>query len=524
MPTEHAMFARILIVARSFALISGLTVLAAPGCNETYLEPAGCVVDEDCRSPRLCSEGRCVDPPDADATDAQDATDERDGSGDATDVVPTDVPAPRDVPPPPDAVDIGGPEIIEPPDVAPDVPSDATPDAPAPDATPDATPDVIVEGPCLRAVDAPRVVRAAVGTATTLDAAWLNCGTTPIDVLDVALALEAPSPAALDIVEQAPADGRLAPGERLEVALRFGATVEGRYTVLATPSTRSDAVEPSTWTTEVLVEADRFCPVLNPGASRSFGGPFVGNLSVVEGQTVTLDPGYPVAGASGVEFEWALEAFEGLRPPALSATPVNGRVSLTDTLLGLYTYTVAYRSVDGCDGSGRVQFRVSEETGVGEGLRVVISWRTPGDPDELEDPGSDVDLHMVRARGDRLRWNSEEDCYFGNREPEWGAPAESVDNCRLLRDELDGIGPEILVLERPARDEVWYVGAHYFAASGFGPSEVTLRVFRNGIQQVSAVRTLRRDREVWVAAEIRDEGRTIRVLDAPNYAEFPERL
>lgn len=313
----------------------------------------------------------------------------------------------------------------------------------------------------------------------------------------------------------------LAPGEARTLTVQFSQDDVGSFRDAVRITT--DAAELGTISVPVqaVVSDATFCPTLRAGGSTNDDGPFRAAVSAVEGDDVFLDAGYPVPGAPGVDFAWELVEFDGVRPPEIIDTRTNGRVILTETFVGRYLYEVTYVSPDGCVGTDLVEVEIDEDTGVGEGIRVVISWRTPGDEDEFQDPGSDVDLHVARRVDGRTRWNSEDDCYYANRETEWGNPRVEEDNGRLLRDEVNGVGPEIFVLEQPAAGERWLVAVHYFSDDMLGPSDVTLRIFRNGVQQVSNVRRLEDGGDVWLAAEISDQGRTIELLGGDNYRGFP---
>ena len=76
-----------------------------------------------------------------------------------------------------------------------------------------------------------------------------------------------------------------------------------------------------------------------------------------------------------------------------------------------------------------------------------------------------------------------------------------------------------MVHENPSESR-YQIGVYYFSDSGFGPSEVTLRIFWDGVQVTSATRTLERTGRFWPAAEVTDGGRTIRLLDLPNRDGF----
>ena len=73
-------------------------------------------------------------------------------------------------------------------------------------------------------------------------------------------------------------------------------------------------------------------------------------------------------------------------------------------------------------------------------IHVRMVWNTDGD---------DLDLHLLRGGG---IFGGEGDCHWLNRNPDWGVVDETLDDPRLDRDDLDGLGPEIIVLARPAED------------------------------------------------------------------------
>ncbi|MCB9507003.1 MAG: hypothetical protein H6698_06435 [Myxococcales bacterium] len=237
------------------------------------------------------------------------------------------------------------------------------------------------------------------------------------------------------------------------------------------------------------------CPVLGVGAARTLVGPFVAGATVLAGSTVYLDAGHPSPGR--VSFTWEAVGFPRTRP-TVSRTSVAGRVSFVAADAGDYDFIVSYDDGRGCEGRGSIRIVVDAATGVGEGLRFVITWRTPGDADELTDPGTDVDMHLAPGRSaETAAWRTESDCYYANRSTTWGG--------RLLRDEVDGLGPEILVLESPG-GRPYQLAIHYFSDDGFGPSDVTLRVFLDGIQLASATQRLGETGDVWMAAEVADDG------------------
>lgn len=349
-----------------------------------------------------------------------------------------------------------------------------------------------------------RIARPGEGGAIELD--FANCSGRPLRLVRAELVGLEP----WGFVENvAPPVGEVVgPGERITVVIGWRAGEVGEWrgqVVVSVDGTTSSA------TVQLSVRDGGGCTELSAGAATGIRGPFSPSLVAAVGQTVYLDPGAPAAGG---EVSWRPVEFPTPSAPRLDRTAFEGRVQFAPTTAGDYAFQVRYAGADGCESEGVVVVTVTRDTGVGAGLRFVVTWRTPGDPDELEDPGSDVDLHLLPADAPRsASWNSSNDCYYGNRETSWGA--------RLLRDELDGLGPEIIVLERPALDRDYLVGVYYFSDDGFGPSDVTLRIFRDGVQVATATRRLERTGRFWLAAEVRGGGREIVLPSTPNRNDFP---
>ncbi len=350
-----------------------------------------------------------------------------------------------------------------------------------------------------------------VGETSTQRVEFTNCGDTPITVID--LVLEGGGQFTVASTSMTPA--LLEPGATIAMTVRFRATTPGTAAAEVVVLTADGLISAASLTARVELES---CPALTAGGALVLNGPFAPSLGAVVDSTVFLDPGLSADLGSGVRWR-AIETPSGGRFTT-STTSTPGRVRWIPNVTGTWVLEAVFTGDDGCVSSDTVEVRVSRATGVGEGLRVVITWRTPGDADEFTDPGSDVDLHYAREiRGD-FDWNSEDDCYFGNRNPtSWGSPGDTTDDPRLLRDEVNGVGPEILVHENPSESR-YQVGVYYFSDSGFGPSEVTLRIFWDGVQVTSATRTLERTGRFWPAAEVTDGGRTIRLLDVPNRDGF----
>ncbi len=113
------------------------------------------------------------------------------------------------------------------------------------------------------------------------------------------------------------------------------------------------------------------------------------------------------------------------------------------------------------------------------GLRVEVTWQTPGDPDETDDVGTNLDLHILHPDAGGT-WLSAHDCYRNNPAPDWGVVGVHENAVVILIDD-DGAGPEIVQLTDP-QSVSYDVGVHYFDDLAFGPSIATVKVWLNGVQ------------------------------------------
>jgi len=126
-----------------------------------------------------------------------------------------------------------------------------------------------------------------------------------------------------------------------------------------------------------------------------------------------------------------------------------------------------------------------------EDIHLQLVWDTPGDRDQTDGTGTDVDLHFLHPRGadwfDRLQ-----DCFFGNPSPDWGNIGQLDDNPSLDIDDTDGAGPENINLDNPQNTDAlggfYRVGVHYyrstrgnFGGEEYGPSLITMRIYLGGV-------------------------------------------
>jgi len=193
-------------------------------------------------------------------------------------------------------------------------------------------------------------------------------------------------------------------------------------------------------------------------------------------------------------------------------------------LVGVYVVELRTSDGRGCEDSARVVVDAGQP---GDGVHVELVWDTPGDADQADGMGTDVDLHFLHPMG--MAWNAEPlDCYYANSRPEWGVMGP-VNDPSLDIDDVDGAGPESLSFPQPeVTGEVPYrIGVHYYRAElglngeNLGPSTATLRVFFNGERIHESARELGATGHFWEAAGLHwGDGPRVEVVDRYQEA-FP---
>lgn len=130
-----------------------------------------------------------------------------------------------------------------------------------------------------------------------------------------------------------------------------------------------------------------------------------------------------------------------------------------------------------------------------DGLVIRVTWNTPNDPNQLDDEGTDIDLHLLHPGGEE--WNQAPwDCYFANPNPDWGTSG-IPNNPNLTIDDVNGAGPEEIVYPEPlpTMETPYQVGIDYYSSGGifgddFGYSTVTVSVYIHGELMETASREM----------------------------------
>lgn len=112
-------------------------------------------------------------------------------------------------------------------------------------------------------------------------------------------------------------------------------------------------------------------------------------------------------------------------------------------------------------------------------VHVELTWNTPTDPDQMDNDGTDMDIHLKITQEE---WLSTWDCYMANPNPNWGEINSSNDDPQLERDDTDGTGPEIINFSS-LRNIQYTLGIKYVNDNGYGSSFATVKIFVHGILQ-----------------------------------------
>jgi hypothetical protein len=131
---------------------------------------------------------------------------------------------------------------------------------------------------------------------------------------------------------------------------------------------------------------------------------------------------------------------------------------------------------------------ISEELAI----RIVLTWETEGD----------VDLHLIAPGGSYFLQN---DCYFGNRNPDWGVEEFTLDNPMLDFDNTSGYGPETIVLPQPI-DGLYAVVVHYYSAWSVDVTPTNVRVVLNEDDSRNYGPRSLEDENVWIVTGIQVDG------------------
>jgi hypothetical protein len=313
----------------------------------------------------------------------------------------------------------------------------------------------------------------------------------------------------------------LEPGEEVEVLVQFTPPSPGEYRDMLRFISDMDGETEH----EVLLRGEGTpfgCPTAVIEASHPDRGTTVadprGRYTGLPLDVVSLDGSASRAegGAAIERFEWAI-----IRRPEDSAARLAGSdTSVANELFldlsGEYTIEMHVwdsRGTRSCEPAVLDLVAVPDED-----IHIQLVWDTPNDPEQQDNLGSDVDLHLLRAGG---IWNAKPwDCHWQNLEPDWGLRDDRADDPSLDIDDINGWGPENINLNNPQGDMRYHVGVHYFSDQGYGASYSTVRVYLGGILVEELRRKRMTDQQFWHVLDIEWPSRKITLYD-DSYLTFP---
>ncbi|WP_168210597.1 choice-of-anchor D domain-containing protein [Persicimonas caeni] len=238
----------------------------------------------------------------------------------------------------------------------------------------------------------------------------------------------------------------------------------------------------------------------NPERGEAIADP-MGELQVVPLDDIDLDASLSrdPEGSGISRVEWRLaerpaDSTEGL------ANTSGEQSSLWMQLAGTYVVELDVWNelgVKSCEPARMTLKSISDED-----IHIQLVWNTPADPNETDQSGSDVDIHLLHPNAN-LHWNSPPwDCFWQNMEPDWGETGVAIDNPSLDIDDVDGAGPENINLDNPEVETTYNVGAYYFSDHNYGRSYVTVRIYIGGQLAYEAQRKPMDNQEFWHVANI----------------------
>lgn len=146
-------------------------------------------------------------------------------------------------------------------------------------------------------------------------------------------------------------------------------------------------------------------------------------------------------------------------------------------------------------------------------IRVRLTWSTPGDADETDDRGTDLNIHYLNADEPGANWNEAPwDIYWQNPRGNWGDEGSPADDPKLDVDDTDGAGPENIVHPNPEPGR-YSVAVEHYDASGFGPSDAKVTIYVDGTIVQTYTRSGLSGSDVWYVADIVYDDRRLAKVD-----------
>lgn len=226
---------------------------------------------------------------------------------------------------------------------------------------------------------------------------------------------------------------------------------------------------------------DASCPVAVARGRESGSSSWSSSVDTYPLRTIELDATSSNAPDGSIDrYQWSIIGRPSDSNARLTPSSTASQPSLFVDRPGIYRVELVVYNNQGIASCGQPAI-VEIEALPEEDLYAELVWNTPADPDETDTSGTDLDLHYLNAQGS---WNqSPWDCFWHNKNPDWGTSGDASDDPELMIDDTDGAGPEAIRHEGHVSGQQYDIGVHYKDEAGFGPSYATVRIYHQGSLQ-----------------------------------------
>ena len=242
----------------------------------------------------------------------------------------------------------------------------------------------------------------------------------------------------------------------------------------------SNDVSPTRDRIPLVAHAERSaCPEAVATASVKGRGQAMETLTATPLETIQLD-GSESRDPDGriARYEWSI--VERPEDSAARLTPSADveKPALFLDLAGTYVVELVVYDDEGRSSECRRRALVEITARFREDIHVQLVWETPGDSDQTDGDGADLDLHYLDPEG---TWGERPyDIFWKNKTADWGRSNFKQDDPSLDIDDTDGRGPENINHNNPENGKTYSVGVYYKDPNGFGPSYATVRIYVDG--------------------------------------------
>ncbi len=221
-------------------------------------------------------------------------------------------------------------------------------------------------------------------------------------------------------------------------------------------------------------------------------------------------------GSAGVaSYNWAVPnapiGFTGILE-----NPETGVVEFEVPSAGFYEVELSLVDQEGRSSCApaRLEFQIQSN----DALQIQLLW---------EHASADLDLHLVRSGGELF--NSNDDLYFNNRNPNWNSQDPSA-NPRLDRDDDSGYGPENAAIEAPRPGDRYEIYVHYWRTQSIIDEAVTtpelnatLNLYLRGEIAAQFQHFFEEDETLWYVGDFiwpEDEDGAIEIVEEGELTSF----